>query len=65
MMSGGNGGIPVVAGCPVQWRKDGVDQWPEPRLVITLNQDRTLAFCERMPHGIPVSELRVILPTKK
>jgi hypothetical protein len=63
-MSGGNGGVPVAEGCPVQWRKDGVDQWPEPRLVIALNTDRTLAFCEQMTHGIPTHELRVILPRK-
>jgi hypothetical protein len=65
MTTGGNGGIPVTEGCPVQWRKEGVDQWDEPRLVLALNTDRTEAFCERMPHGIPVGELRVILLRKR
>ena len=63
-MADDNGNLLVVPGRYVQWKKNGVDQWPEPRLVLAISDDGKLAFPERATEGIPLSELRVVWPQK-
>ncbi len=47
----------VVVGSFVQWRSQGVDQFPEPRLVTGITDDGAWAFVEASQTGIPVAEL--------